>query len=227
MKKPSKESSGWLFPTTLVPIILAIISLIGSILNTILNRETATELQLSRQEFSLITRDLGFAMNENKRYKRARTLLEIALRHSPNDGDIHSSLGYSHLCIGLEESGVNRLKAKIHFEEAVKHYEEALKLEGEIAAAANQSNLGRAFLELAKLDEAEDNLLQAQKVYYQNWDLMAQLGRLYLLKNDHQNAIKWLNDARTLWAQSNPGQRNEYLDNLIVQAQELAGAAHK
>ncbi len=215
MNKSSNESSKWSSPKTLVPIILAIISLIGAITSTVLSRKTVIELQLSKGEVARMSRDIGFAMNELNQYNRARNLLEIALRHSPKDGDIFSSLGYSYLQIGLQEKTVNRTRAKMHLEESVNYYKKALILEGEIPADANHWNLGRAFLELQKPDEAEKNIIEAKKTYERNWMFMADLGRLYLMKDEPLKARAALNAAATLWAEHFPGQTNKYLNNLI------------
>ena len=50
---------------------------------------------------------------------------------------------------------------------------------------------------------------------------MAEAGRLYISKNDRAKALEYLNAASTLWANANPGQRNDYLANLLSQAQAL------
>ncbi len=134
MNKSSTASSAWLSPTTLVPVILALISLGGTIGGGMLNRKTAAELELSKEELAIMARDLGFAMNEDKQYKRAQTLLEIALRQNPKDGSIYYSLGYSFKMIGQQEAQTNRLKAKSYFEDALKNFQQALKLEVDIPA---------------------------------------------------------------------------------------------
>ncbi len=81
--------------------------------------------------------------------------------------------------------------------------------------------MGSVLLNLQRYDEAEENFWQAQRMYQQDWNFMAEAGRLYISKNDRAKALEYLNAASTLWANANPGQRNDYLANLLSQAQAL------
>ena len=93
---------------------------------------------------------------------------------------------YPKKAVSYFEKGTEALKRKKN-EEAVKHFRNALELAPTFYEAHNQ--LGLAYKQLGRLDDAESEFLTAHKLNSTNVDPLLSLTALYLDKNDPDRAV--------------------------------------
>jgi tetratricopeptide (TPR) repeat protein len=138
---------------------------------------------------------LGLSYKEQVEYKEAEDAFKKAIQINPEDAEAYNNLGRLYFKSG-------------RYEEAIDYFEQALSRQPH--GTGIYRNLGAANAQLGRYSEAVDVLQKAVRIDPADADAHLDLGKVYLMMEDRDSALKQYNILKEL----NPDQA-AYLLNLI------------
>jgi tetratricopeptide (TPR) repeat protein len=133
---------------------------------------------------------LGYAYDQAGQYEASIAALEKAQSYSPQEPQTAIMLGATHTHLAIEK------KNRTHAEEAVKYYEQALKLNARFAPAVH-FGLGKVYLVgLQQPEVALKHLEQAVKITPRTPELYRLLVQAYYDTQQYQQALQHLRMAQ-------------------------------
>lgn len=151
---------------------------------------------LRNEELATTTRDLGEKYMLDGNYPKAIEELVKAEKLNPKDPITHNYLGLSFRA--RANNTHNPTSKKNFIELSVSHYKKALELKPDYSIARN--NLGNAYMDLEKWDEAIDCYKEVLRdlVYRPPYFPLSNLGWAYYNKKEYEMAERYYLDALNL-----------------------------